>query len=179
MTKPATEGCCSVCKKPVPEEQWQSHLREKHGLALNPRNASYYFKGDEPPPSPRPASEDAAAKPARPAPPPERPARLTPVPAAPPPSKPVTDDKPQRRRGPRTTISPEEFVRIWQTSASIVDAAKALGTTTIVATQRALSYRKRGIPLKKFESAVGRGAALDVGALKALAEELAPKPKAK
>ncbi len=71
-------------------------------------------------------------------------------------------------------VSPEEFIRIWQGAKNIADAAKKAGLSTGSAIGRAMIYRKKGIPLKKFPR--GRtGYVLDYAALAALARSLSPK----
>jgi len=70
-------------------------------------------------------------------------------------------------------VSAEEFVRKWQTSRSAGEVAEKTGMDVRAARQRAALYRKKGVPLQRF--AGGRFEAPDWQALKALAEELAPK----
>lgn len=50
-------------------------------------------------------------------------------------------------------ISPEEFVTVWQTSASCEKAAKKLGITPKVASAISSQLRQRGVPLKRFNFA--------------------------
>jgi hypothetical protein len=72
----------------------------------------------------------------------------------------------------RSTITPTEFVTIWQNSATAKIAFKAFETFGLksgAATARASSYRTKGIPLKTFNKGSGM---LDVAALTALAETL-------
>ncbi len=71
-------------------------------------------------------------------------------------------------------VSPEEFVRIWQGAKSIADAAKKAGLSTGSAVGRAVIYRKKGIPLKKFPRG-GHGYTIDYAALAILARSLSPK----
>lgn len=47
-------------------------------------------------------------------------------------------------------LTPEEFVRTWQSAASILDVATISGTTPLSAVVRASRYRARGVKLKKF-----------------------------
>ena len=64
-------------------------------------------------------------------------------------------------------ISPEEFIKAWQTSDSAIRAAEKTGMTYSGCTSRACWYRKRGIPLKTFRQ--GRFA-LNVKSLTTLAK---------
>lgn len=66
------------------------------------------------------------------------------------------------------SCTPETFVRVWQTAASIADVAAELGMREDAARSRACDYRRRGIPLKKFSRARP-----DVPALAKLAIDLA------
>ena len=52
------------------------------------------------------------------------------------------------------TVSPEDFVRTWQTGETLEVVAKVLGTTTLRATSRASRYRKQGINLKRFSRSI-------------------------
>ena len=64
-------------------------------------------------------------------------------------------------------VTPEEFVRAWQASSSVGEAAESLGLSRRAAASRACFYRKRGVALKLFQ----RGSRpLDVSALNAIAE---------
>lgn len=72
----------------------------------------------------------------------------------------------------RRSVSPEEFVRAWQTSDSLAQVAERTGLKLETARARGRRFRKRGIPLKRFG---GQGRpATDWEALKKLAEELGP-----
>ena len=71
--------------------------------------------------------------------------------------------------------SPEapEFVRVWQTSGSVSEAAQRMHMDPRTVKQRAVAYRKQGIDLKKFRD----NAPLDVASLQELARSHAPAPK--
>jgi hypothetical protein len=62
-------------------------------------------------------------------------------------------------------------VTIWQTSATLAEAARRAGMPVAIASARAGEYRKKGIPLKSMPRGRKR---LDVAGLKALAEILKP-----
>ena len=49
-----------------------------------------------------------------------------------------------------TRVTPEEFVRVWQTGQTVGEVATKLGITKRAACQRAMYYRKKGVPLKKY-----------------------------
>lgn len=51
-----------------------------------------------------------------------------------------------------SAISPELFVRVWNTAKSAKHAAAALGMTRVGARSRARNYRLLGIPLRRFPS---------------------------
>jgi hypothetical protein len=48
----------------------------------------------------------------------------------------------------RNTITPEEFIRAWQSSETLDEAAQKLGTYKSVCHSRAAYYRTKGVPLK-------------------------------
>ncbi len=73
----------------------------------------------------------------------------------------------------RVAVSPEAFVRAWQSSKTVDEVAQKTGLDLRAARQRASIYRKKGVPLQRF--AGGRFSKPDWAALTALAEELAPK----
>lgn len=58
------------------------------------------------------------------------------------------------------SVTPEEFVRAWQSSESTDEVAKKTGRKASACQVRASAYRKRGIKLKYFST--GR---VDVDAL--------------
>lgn len=62
-------------------------------------------------------------------------------------------------------IPDEDFVEVWQATASLADLAKALGTTPRAASTRAAVLRRAGVPLKVFR----RGSQIDVERLAAIA----------
>ena len=51
-------------------------------------------------------------------------------------------------------VLPQDFVKAWETSECIADAAAKLGMTQEAVSQRARSYRKQGVQLKKMPSKV-------------------------
>lgn len=72
-------------------------------------------------------------------------------------------------------ISPEDFVRIWQTSETFAEVLKRTGMKGNSCSVRAQHYRKKGIALRKFHGC-GQGRKINYAALAALADELvAPK----
>ena len=72
----------------------------------------------------------------------------------------------------RISVTPEEFVRAWQTAKSLAEVAERTGLKLETARARGRRFRKRGIPLKSF---AGQGRpATDWESLKRLAEELGP-----
>lgn len=70
-------------------------------------------------------------------------------------------------------ISPEEFVKIWQTSNYKAEVCNRTGMRDGAVNSRAALYRHMGVPLKKFQQASRKK--LDVEALKQLAESLEKK----
>lgn len=72
------------------------------------------------------------------------------------------EKKAQKARGPH--VSAERFVEVWQGSASLAEAAAAMGKTEQGCGVRASMIRKKGVPLKRF----GGGGRVD---WKALAEK--------
>ncbi len=51
----------------------------------------------------------------------------------------------------RTPPTPEEFIRVWQTSRTLREACARLHMKRAVAKVRAHRYRQRGVPLKRHE----------------------------
>ena len=47
-------------------------------------------------------------------------------------------------------LSPEEFVKRWQASASALEAAKRMGISYSGVISRCAGYRKKGVPLKRM-----------------------------
>jgi hypothetical protein len=72
-------------------------------------------------------------------------------------------------RGRPSRISAEEFVRIWQTSASRKEVMEKTGQPKNTVAGRAARYRKRGVPLKNFWDCTPQ----NWEKLRKLAEELA------
>jgi len=69
-------------------------------------------------------------------------------------------------------LTPEQFIAIWQTSASLDEAARRVGKPKLNVSVTATKYRKRGIPMKFM---TGRGFShLDVARLSGLARSYAP-----
>lgn len=68
-----------------------------------------------------------------------------------------------------TTLTPLEFVRVWQASDTLADFCAATGMRHASASQRAWSFRRRGIRLKPMPRA---STALDIEALARLAESM-------
>lgn len=66
--------------------------------------------------------------------------------------------------------SSEAFVRLWQSSASATEVARALGVSLGAVTGRARRLRKLGVPLKKFIGS--RYSRQDVDNLRKIAEEV-------
>tara|TARA_R110002020_G_scaffold15808_3_gene56435 strand:+ start:3340 stop:3585 length:246 start_codon:yes stop_codon:yes gene_type:complete len=72
-----------------------------------------------------------------------------------------------------TPVTPEEFVRVWQTCRTVGEVADKLNLTKRACYQRAVAYRKKGVPLKKYPK--GRYSAhhdIDYPALASLAKSL-------
>jgi hypothetical protein len=67
------------------------------------------------------------------------------------------------------TVSTEEFIKAWQTSATTAEVCKKTGQTNSAASSRARLLRKIGIPLKKMR--MGRTAKMDLEAMKKLAAD--------
>lgn len=72
-------------------------------------------------------------------------------------------------------VGPIDFVRHWQESGSVVEAAKRCGISVEAACGRAKYFRKRGVGLKYF--ARGGSRFYDWKALARLAKELARKAR--
>ena len=68
-------------------------------------------------------------------------------------------------------LTPEEFVKVWQTSESIREVCDKTGLTNGGANSRALLYRKNGVPLKRFPRG-GTVPRLDYKALAKLASSI-------
>lgn len=68
---------------------------------------------------------------------------------------------------PNKPVSPEEFIKVWQTTATRKEVAEKLKMNANACSQRAANYRNQGIRLKKL-TPPGR-AGLDLKKLSALA----------
>ncbi len=73
-------------------------------------------------------------------------------------------------------LSPSEahvkFVRAWQSSSSVGEAASKAGTTKAAASHLAMRLRKKGVGLKKMARG-DRAATVDVAGLNAVLAEMA------
>jgi hypothetical protein len=64
------------------------------------------------------------------------------------------------------TVSPEDFVRAWQSSSSIAEVVKKLGMSKSSVASRASYYRQNGVRLKRLNT----GRSLDTDALNAIVD---------
>lgn len=71
-------------------------------------------------------------------------------------------------------VTPEQFVRAYQAATCLKDVMEATGLTLSAVTNRAVYYKKKGIPLRAFYGQDRKH--MDVTALRELAKSLAPKP---
>jgi hypothetical protein len=72
--------------------------------------------------------------------------------------------------GKYSGVSPEEFVRVYQTSESIQEVADKTGMTVMAVHSRSAHYRREyGVPLKKM---AGQRSKVDAEALRNLCAEL-------
>jgi hypothetical protein len=55
-----------------------------------------------------------------------------------------------RQTGEAVTVSPREFIRVWQTSASVAEVASKVRRKKNACRVRAFRYRQLGVPLKEF-----------------------------
>ena len=69
------------------------------------------------------------------------------------------------------TLTPEEFVRAWQSSGSLAEVLRETGLRTQTACARASRYRKKGIALKRFVSRTPTRPPLNVAALNQIAKD--------
>lgn len=77
----------------------------------------------------------------------------------------------------KSNVTAEEFIRVWQNAASPAAVAKATKSSKAAAIQRAVSYRKKGVPLKRFPRGPGVGRApLDWRGLARIAKSATPRP---
>ena len=66
-------------------------------------------------------------------------------------------------------LEAKKFIQVWQTSSSTAEAAQRLNMKKTAVASRASQYRRKGIPLKKYD----RGAtALDIPSLADYARSL-------
>jgi len=56
----------------------------------------------------------------------------------------------------RKKCTPQEFVKAWQASESVLQVAVETGLTLIAVRGRAASYRRHGVPLHKMNRGAGR-----------------------
>jgi len=56
----------------------------------------------------------------------------------------------QKRRSDPVRATPEEFIAAWQSSNSVAEVAKKIGSRKKTVRTRAYRYRQSGIPLKEF-----------------------------
>lgn len=80
--------------------------------------------------------------------------------------------KTKKRTYRQSGISAEQFVELWQKSPNLPTFCHATGLEPERASSRAIFYKSKGIPLKKFPRGGGGSGrkALDVAALKKLAK---------
>lgn len=67
-------------------------------------------------------------------------------------------------------VSPEQFIYAWQTSESVDEVQQKTGLTVEVIYSRSTSYRREGVPLKKFPRRSAKANKRDWGALASYAE---------
>ena len=79
--------------------------------------------------------------------------------------------KQARTRAP--PVPAKDFIRIYQASESVAEGAKATGLTAHTVSQRASTYRKKGVPLKAMPNS-GVTTRNDWNELAELARELMP-----
>jgi len=60
-------------------------------------------------------------------------------------------EKSHEQEAPTVSPSPEEFIRVWQTSRTLREAYLKLGMKRATARVRAFRYRQHGVPLKELE----------------------------
>lgn len=69
------------------------------------------------------------------------------------------------------TISPEQFVRTWQTSKTIAEVGEKLGMPKPIVYARAHKYRREGVKLKKMKPE-RKGMSIDVDKFNKIIEEI-------
>lgn len=74
-----------------------------------------------------------------------------------------------KKNNQTVSVSPEEFVKAWQSSTSIDEVAAKTHMKPFSVVARASRYRKLGVKLKQFER-TGRRRSLDIAALNELCE---------
>lgn len=70
---------------------------------------------------------------------------------------------------PRSIVTPEEFVALWQGGESLVEIGEKYDLGQKSAQQRAASYRKKGVDLKSFPK--GSKPRLDIETLNKIAKK--------
>lgn len=76
-------------------------------------------------------------------------------------------DKQKRRE---YNVSPEEFIRVWESSETSDEVAKRLKMPKPIVNARAAGYRKNGVRLKKMRRGSNKG--LDVDRLNRIIEKI-------
>ncbi len=78
--------------------------------------------------------------------------------------------RPHRKPGPHTTslLTPEEFVLAWQRARNVAEVAAASGANVKTCCVRAYTYRRAGVPLKKFSTSHNK---IDMAALTSAVKE--------
>tara|TARA_R110000744_G_scaffold17450_4_gene47253 strand:+ start:41 stop:283 length:243 start_codon:yes stop_codon:yes gene_type:complete len=72
-----------------------------------------------------------------------------------------------------TPVTPEEFVRVWQTGKNVGEVAEKLNLSRRACYQRAVAYRKKGVALKKYpRGRHGASQDIDYTSLASLANSL-------
>ena len=74
-----------------------------------------------------------------------------------------------------SAVSPEEFVRVWQTAVGIKAIVGATGLSYGAVTRRAVDYRRQGIKLKRMRGPQVRPSGrrtIDVNALNKICESI-------
>lgn len=72
---------------------------------------------------------------------------------------------------PRSTMSPEDFVALWQSAETLVEVGEKYDLGQAGAQSRATRYRRAGIELKMFPRGYTNGFVLDVEVLNKLAKK--------
>jgi hypothetical protein len=82
----------------------------------------------------------------------------------------MSEHRQDRRSRHEYGVSPEEFVRTWQTSETTQEAADKLKMPKDIVLARVSAYRKAGVNLKKMRRVTTRS--VDVARLNKLIEDL-------